>query len=192
MPTAITEAAIIYSDYYDLSGNGSHTLRPLVAYQPGSLRDDFDFGSVLLLSGEALREVAELFEKESVATEFGGWYDLRLRLTELGAVVHLPEPTYTLRPSPVRDSEEAHFSYVDPRNRSYQIEMEQVATDYLKRIGAFLPQPTTKAGDSEDDYLFPVEASVIIPVRNRERTITDAIESALAQEADFDFNVIVV
>jgi hypothetical protein len=183
-------AAVVYSDYFDRQADGAVTLHPLVDYQPGSLRDDFDFGHLVVLSRAAIAGLAEAIEAEGVADEFGGWYDLRLRATERGAVVHLSEPTYAV-PTVVESSAgEAHFTYVDPRNREYQIEMERVATAHLKRIGAWLPPPTGQPVEEEEE--FAVEASVVIPVRNRARTVGDAVRSALAQEADYPFNVIVV
>jgi hypothetical protein len=184
-----SQAAILYSDYYDEQADGAMTLHPLVDYQPGSLRDDFDFGQAVLLSREAIAGVAAAIEKDGVAGEFGGWYDLRLRASERGNVVHLSEPTYSVRPVAEKAAGEAHFNYVDPRNRAYQIEMERVATAHLKRIGAWLPPPAEKLVDGGR---FERECSVVIPVRNRVKTVADAVRSALAQKADFAFNVIVV
>jgi hypothetical protein len=183
-------AAVLYSDYFDLKADGAISLHPLIDYQLGSIRDDFDFGHAVLISRAALGGLAEVIEKEKASTEFGGWYDLRLRLSERGQIVHLSEPTYLATPAVELSDEEAHFSYVDPRNRSYQIEMEQVVTAHLKRIKAWLPTPTARPAD--DDSKFPIEASVVIPVRNRVKTVGDAVNSALSQEADFPFNVIVV
>jgi hypothetical protein len=185
-----SRAAILYSDYLDLKSDGTITPHPLIDYQLGSLRDDFDFGHAVLISRAALSGLADAIEKEKAATDFGGWYDLRLRLSERGPIVHLSEPTYLAAPAVELSDEEAHFSYVDPRNRGYQIEMEQVATAYLKRIKAWLPPPTARPAD--DNSKFPVECSVVIPVRNRVKTVGDAVNSALSQEADFSFNVIVV
>jgi glycosyltransferase involved in cell wall biosynthesis len=129
-------------------------------------------------------------ESDRVAADFGGWYDLRLRASERGPIVRLSEPTYVVSAVVEKQAGEAHFSYVDPRNRNYQIEMERIATAHLKRIGAWLPPPT--GGPVADDGKFPVEASVVIPVRNRVRTVVDAVGSVLSQMADFPFNVIVV
>jgi hypothetical protein len=185
-----SKAALLYSDYLDLKSDGTITPHPLIDYQLGSIRDDFDFGHAVLISRRALSGLADAIEKEKVATDFGGWYDVRLRLSERGPVVHLSEPTYLAAPTVELSDEEAHFSYVDPRNRGYQIEMEQVATAHLKRIKAWLPPPTTRPAD--DGSTFPVECSVIIPVRNRVKTVGDAVKSALEQQADFPFNVIVV
>jgi hypothetical protein len=189
---ADTQAAILilYSDYFDQQPDGTAALHPLIGYQPGSIRDDFDFGHVVLLSRAAVRGLADVIEGERIAGDFGGWYDLRLRASERGPVVHLSEPTYSAAAVVERTAGEAHFNYVDPRNRDYQIEMERVATAHLKRIHAWLPPPTARPVD--DDAHFPVECSVVIPVRNRVRTIADAVGSARSQQADFPFNVIVV
>lgn len=185
-----TQAALLYSDYFDQQADGAVKLHPLIDYQPGSVRDDFDFGQVVLVSRAAAQGLGDAIKANSVATDFGGWYDLRLRVSERGPVVHLSEPTYVVPAVTEQAAGEAHFNYVDPRNRNYQIEMERVATAHLKRIGAWLPTPTAKPVD--DNATFSVEASVVIPVRNRERTVGDAVRSALSQTADFPFNVIVV
>ena len=186
-----TSASIVYSDYFDLQSDGSARLHPLVDYQPGSLRDDFDFGQVVLLSSKSLDGLASRITEESADLVLGGWYDLRLRLSERGPVVHVADPTYTLSPPQEgQDGGEAHFDYVDPRNRDYQIEMERIATAHLKRIGAFLDPPVAPLVD--ETAPFPVEASIVIPVKNRDRTVADAVGSALSQQASFDFNVIVV
>lgn len=187
---ADARAAITYSDYFDRQTDGGVTLHPLVDHQIGSVRDDFDFGQAVLLSCDAVRGVAEAIGADGVSSDFGGWYDLRLRASERGSVVHLSEPTYVVLPVVERSASDAHFSYVDPRNRNYQLEMEQVATAHLKRIGAWLAPPAGKP--LEDDGKFAVEASVVIPVRNRVKTVADAVGSALTQKADFSFNVIVV
>lgn len=186
-----TSAAIVYSDYFDLQRDGSSRPHPLIDYQSGSLRDDFDFGQIVLLSSGSLEGLASSISEESADLARGGWYDLRLRLSERGPVVHVTDPTYTLSPPEEgQDQGESHFDYVDPRNRDYQIEMERIATAHLKRIGAFLEPPT--AALVEETAPFPVEASIVIPVRNRDRTVADAVGSALSQQAAFDFNVIVV
>ncbi|MEX2308877.1 MAG: glycosyltransferase family 2 protein [Pirellulales bacterium] len=185
-----SRAAIAYSDYFDRQADGSATMHPLIEYQPGSLRDDFDFGQLALLSRAAVAGLATAIDADRVATQFGGWYDLRLRASEQGRVIHVPEATYAVPIVVESAAGEAHFNYVDPRNREYQIEMERIATAHLKRIGAWLPPPSAKPVD--DRARFSVEASVVIPVRNRVRTVANAVRSALAQEADFSFNVIVV
>ena len=187
---ADTRAAILYSDYLDQLAGAAPQLHPLIDYQPGSIRDDFDFGHLVLLGRPALKGLIETIETESVAGDFGGWYDLRLRASERGSVVHLTEPAYRVRAVDEQTTEEAHFRYVDPRNRNYQVEMERIATAHLKRIRAWLPRP--EAPPIDDGEAFPVECSVVIPVRNRVRTVGDAVSSALSQHANFSFNVIVV
>jgi len=187
---ADTEAAILYSDSFDRQADGSAVPRPLIDYQQGSLRDDFDLGQLVLLSRAAVTGLAASMENDAISTDFGGWYDLRLRATERGSVVHLTEPTYTVPTIVEKAGGEAHFDYVDPRNRDYQIEMERIAIAHLMRIKAWLQPPTNRLVD--DGSSFTVEASVVIPVRNRVRTVGDAVASALSQESDFPFNVIVV
>jgi hypothetical protein len=182
-------AALLYSDRHDLQEGGASLLHPLIEYQAGSLRDDFDFGHLVVFSRAAIEGLAEVIEKEQVSQHLGGWYDVRLRVSERGEVVHLAEPTYAVRAIDEKMTGEAHFNYVDPRNRSYQVEMERVATAHLKRIGAWLPPPSEPRVCGGE---FPVECSVVIPVRNRVRTIADAVGSALSQKLDVPFNVIVV
>ncbi len=183
-------AALAYGDYTELHSDGSGTPHPLTDYQMGSLRDDFAFGPLVLIDAARALGLREVLQEKARDLAFGGLYDLRLRLTEAGPVVHLPEPISALPAKDERASGERVFDYVDPKNRDYQVEMEWVATAHLKRIGAWLPpadgQPVADEGD------FPVTASVIIPVRNREKTVAQAVESALSQKTRFDFNVIVV
>jgi hypothetical protein len=158
---------------------------PRLDYRPGSLRDTFDFGPVVAVPVAAAREAGL-----DPDLRWGALYDLRLRLSERAGVVRIPEPLYSATVQEARPSGEAQFDYVDPRNREVQIEMERVATAHLGRIGALLP-PTFETVPRTDEH-FPVEASVVIPVRNRERTILDAVGSALSQQAPFAFNVVVV
>ena len=157
---------------------------PRIDYQHGSIRDGFDFGPVVAVSVEAARQSAI-----DSTWKWGGLYDLRLRISEKYAVVRIPEPLYSASTVDARTTGEKQFDYVDPRNRDYQIEMERIATAHLKRIGACLPSQFDEVPAAE---AFPKKASVVIPVRNRERTILDAVQSALVQNADFEFNVIVV
>ena len=124
--------------------------------------------------------------------KWGALYDLRLRLSEKHAIVRIPEPLYSASMTDARPTGKKQFDYVDPRNRDYQIEMERIATAHLKRIGACLPPQFDQVPATEKTEKFPVKASVVIPVRNRERTILDAVQSALVQSTDFEFNVIVV
>ena len=156
-----------------------------IDYQPGSIRDNFEFGPIVGVSVEAAREAGI-----EDGLRWGGLYDLRLRISEKHPVVRIPEPLYTASITDARPSGQKQFDYVDPRNRDYQIEMERIATAHLKRIGAWL-EPRFESIPSSGGR-FPVKASVVIPIRNRERTILDAVQSALGQKTDFDFNVIVV
>jgi hypothetical protein len=156
-----------------------------IDYQRGSIRDNFDFGPVVAISVRSARQ-AGLDE----GWKWGGLYELRLRISEKFPIIRIPEPLYGMTAADPRSSEQKQFDYVDPRNRDYQIEVERIATMHLKRIGAWLP-PTFQTLPAIGAK-FPVKASVVIPVRNRERTIIDAVRSALAQRADFKFNVIVV
>lgn len=181
-----TGASMVYSDHFNLRG-GETLEAPVIDYQPGSLRDDFDFGGLLLIRASALREAAASMRRDY---RYAGLYDLRLRLSRLGPIVHVPEFLYYEVPDDDRRTGEKLFDYVDPRNREVQVEMEQACTDHLHAIGAWLP-PATKTVDpglGEFEY----EASVVIPCRNRVRTIGDAIRSALSQKTDFKYNVIVV
>ena len=183
-------AALAYGDYTDLHADGGCTLHPLTDYQLGSLRDDFAFGPLALLDRDRCLALTDILNVNARDLAFGGWYDLRLRLAESGPVIHLSEPICALPARDERASGERVFDYVDPNNRDYQVEMEWVATDHLKRINAWLP-PAEGAPEPEGTP-FPVAASVIIPVRNRDKTIAQAVDSALSQRAGFDFNVIAV
>jgi hypothetical protein len=168
-----TGAGWVYSD-----SNG----HPRINYQPGSIRDNFDFGAVVGVRAEAFEKGAE--------AHWSSLYDLRLRISSKFPVVRIPEPLYSSSVADARPTGQKQFDYVDPRNRDYQIEMERIATAHLKRTGAYL-EPRFEAVPELADS-FAVRASVVIPVRNRERTILDAVNSVLAQKTDFDFNVIVV
>ncbi|MBN2497288.1 MAG: glycosyltransferase family 2 protein [Deltaproteobacteria bacterium] len=183
-------AALAYGDCFDLDAGGALRAHPHIDYRPGSIRDDFDFGPAVLLAAGGLAGLAEQIQREMPALEHGGWYDLRLRLSERGPVLRIPEPICIAVRRDDRPSGQRIFDYVDPRLRGYQREMEDVATAHLKRIGAFLPPPGLSR--AEDDGAQQVLASVVIPVKNRARTIADAVQSALAQRCTFDFNVIVV
>jgi len=187
------KAGLVYSDYWDECKAGK-TLHPLCDYQPGSVRDDFDFGTFILFSTGAVRKALEKYGPIS-AVRFAGLYDLRLKVSIDHTIYHLREPLYSIlrdveatRELPVR---EKIFDYVDPRNEAVQREMEIVFTDYLKKIGAYLPPHPFKEVEELTEF-FRVEASIIIPVRNRKETIAQAVKSALSQETDFPFNVIVV
>lgn len=184
---ADTGAPLLYSDYYEIK-EGTCQPHPVLDYQTGSVRDDFQMGSLLLFRTDALK--AYLEENPAADYSFAGLYDLRLFLSRQGNLVHLDELLYTEFEDDLRRSGEKNFDYVDPKNRQAQIEMEKACTEHLKKIQAYIPPCHIRKTDHPGE--FPVEASVIIPVRNRVRTIRDAIESALSQQASFSYNVIVV
>ena len=219
-----TKADMLYADHYILTED-SHVAEaplhdvadlqrfirrkhPVIDCQQGALRDDFDFGSVLVFRSSSFRKAVRSMSEDY---QWGALYDLRLRMKN---IVRINEYLYTDVETDNRKSGEKQFDYVDPKNRQVQIEMEKICTDHLKRIGAWLPpvfKEVTFSADLHDDgnpseqsptvissgqsptrNLFPVTASVIIPVFNRVRTVKDAVESALAQKCDFQYNVIVV
>ncbi|HJD94208.1 MAG TPA: glycosyltransferase [Bacteroides togonis] len=179
-------AAMVYADHYQLKG-GQQTIAPVIDYQQGSLRDDFDFGSVLLLRTDALKEAAAHMKADY---RFAGLYDLRLKLSQRGELVHINEYLYTEVENDTRRSGEKIFDYVDPKNRNRQLEMEAACTEHLKEVGGYLKPEFEHIEFDRGDFEY--EASVIIPVRNRIRTIRDAIRSVLTQQADFKFNLIVI
>ena len=183
-----TGAAMVYADHYSVEA-GKTVKHPVTAYQLGSIRDDFDFGSVVLLKTEYLKEYAA--REVAKDYQFAGWYDLRLFLSRKEELFHLNEYLYTEEEDDLRASGEKQFDYVNPRNREVQIEMEQAATAHLAAINA-LVDTTLYAQPDFSDEAFPMEASVVIPVFNREKTVRDAVVSALSQKTDFPFNVIVV
>ncbi len=179
---------LVYTDFYDETKHGK-TLHPLNDYQLGSVRDDFDFGAMVLLSASAVRKTLKKYGVIP-GVKFAGLYDLRLKVSIDHSIYHLQEPLYTVIEADEPSVREKIFTYVDPQNRTVQREMETVFTDYLKKVGAYLPPPL-REGD-QTPKPFPVEASIVIPVRNRKETITEAVKSALSQETDFPFNIIVV
>lgn len=183
-----TGADMLYADHYRLMEDGSRQRHPLIECQKGALRDDFDFGSVLVFKSSSFKRAVRSMSEDY---EWGALYDLRLRMKK---IVHVNEYLYTEIETDNRKSGEKLFDYVDPKNRAVQIEMEKICTEHLKRIGAWLP-PVFKEvcfAYESDDKGFPVTASVIIPVFNRIRTVKDAVLSALSQKCDFRYNVIVV
>lgn len=180
-----TRADMLYADHYSLLEDGTRKRHPLIECQKGALRDDFDFGSVLVFRSSSFRRAVRSM------TDDYGWgalYDLRLRMKH---IVHINEYLYTEVETDNRKSGEKLFDYVDPKNRAVQIEMEQICTEHLKRIGAWL-SPVFKDVDFSGSEEYPVTASVVIPVFNRIRTVKDAVESALGQKCGFPYNVIVV
>lgn len=181
-----TGAGILYSDHYDVR-EGKRLPHPVIDYQRGSLRDDFDFGPILLFHKEAFIEGTQSFVSNY---KYAGVYQLRLAVSRSFPVIRIPEYLYTVHPEDQRVSGKKIFDYVDPKNREVQIEMEAAVTDHLKQEGAFLG-PWFKNIDPDGEN-FPLEASVIIPVRNREKTIGDAIDSVMNQKTSFAYNLIIV
>lgn len=194
-----TKADMVYADHYTLVGDShdaSHndvkpqqTIRkkhPVIDCQKGALRDDFDFGSVLVFRKSSFKRAVRSMTEDY---QWGALYDLRLRMKN---IVHINEYLYTEIETDNRKSGEKQFDYVDPKNRQVQIEMERICTEHLKRIGAWLPPVFKDVDFASSEHEHPVTASVIIPVFNRVRTIKDAVSSALAQKCDFPYNVIVV
>lgn len=180
------DAAMVYSDHFDLL-DGKLNPHPLIDYQAGSLRDDFEFGPLLFFKSSDFIIASRNLSGD---VEFAALYQLRLNLSKGKLPVRIQEFLYTLKPSDARSSGEKIFDYVNPRNREVQIEMEKVFTHYLKDVGAYLAPDFAPLAFSEET--FPVEASVIIPVLNRKKTIGDAIKSVLMQKTSFEFNLIVV
>ncbi len=181
-----SNAGMVYADHYQVA-EGVQKNAPVIDYQPGSLRDDFNFGSVLLYKASALKEAVSRMKADY---QFAGLYDLRLKLSQKEALVHINEYLYSEVENDTRKSGEKIFDYVDPKNRGLQIEMEQACTEHLKEIGGYLAPEFKKIEFSADNFEY--EASVIIPVRNRIRTIKDAIRSVLNQKTDFKFNLIII
>ena len=185
---AAPESGMVYADHYQVT-EGVRKPHPVIDYQPGSVRDDFDFGSVLLFKTAALQEAFDTITHQP-EYQYSALYAVRLALSQKYELTHIREFLYTEIEEDTRLSGEKQFDYVDPRNRSVQLERETAFTYYLKKIHAFLPPVEREIDLSEGEFAY--EASVIIPVRNRIRTIADAIESVLKQETDFPFNLIVI
>lgn len=183
----MTGAGMVYADHYNVSLDGKRAEAPVIDYQMGSLRDDFDFGSAILFRTDALKEAAA---RMTADYEAAGLYDLRLKVAQKYRVEHINEFLYSEVELDTRKTGEKLFDYVDPRNRAAQIEMEKAFTEYLKEVGAYLRPQFKEVTLEEGD--FAVEASIMIPVRNRIATIHDAIRSALSQETTFKYNVFVV
>ena len=188
-----TNAVMVYSDHFNPEP------APVIDYQDGALRDDFDFGSAILVRVAVLKQVAAQMD---VNYDYAGFYDLRLRLSRVGEIVHIPEFLYYDVETDLRKSGEKLFDYVDPKNRAVQVEMEKCVTAHLRQLGALVDYRQLKLVESKEvptgtpinAESYPVTASVIIPCRNRVRTIGDAIRSALSQRvrAPYTYNVIVV
>ena len=185
---ADTDAAMVYSDHYSMM-DGKLVKHPVIDYQYGSLRDDFDFGSLWLIKSSLLREFAS--QEDLRDYQYAGLYALRLFLSRRGTLFHIDEYLYTETETDIRKSGEKQFDYVNPRNREAQTEMEHAVTRHLDKIGA-LVNPHLCRLPNFNEQAFDDEASVIIPVFNREKTIADAVRSALSQKTGFRYNVIVV
>lgn len=181
-------AGMAYADHY-IQKEGVCAPHPVIDYQEGSVRDDFDFGSLMMFRTDVLRKAAESLKAQKDYS-YSGLYALRLAVSRIAKIVHIREYLYTEIEDDLRKSGEKQFDYVDPRNRDVQIEREEAFTYHLRRIGAYLPQRTKLIDTEKGDFAY--EASVIIPVRNRVRTIDDAIKSVLEQKTDFKFNVIII
>lgn len=183
------DSTITYSHYRE-EHNGIITLHPVIDYQFGSVRDDFDFGSLVVINvADALAATEDMIQNKESSID-GGWYELRLRMSVGRTIASVPEYLYTVVKSDFRKSGDKQHDYVNPRNIDYQAHMERVFTDFLIATGGIVTP--TDIDTRSSDITFPVEASVIIPVKNRVNTIGDAVKSALSQTADFEYNVIVV
>lgn len=183
-----TDAVMVYADHYKMV-EGKMEKHPVIDYQSGSLRDDFDFGSLWCIKAQALADYIAQPDREDY--QFAALYDLRLYLSRVGEIFHLNEFLYSEAELDTRKSGEKQFDYVNPRNREVQIEMEKACTQHLGKVGALIDTTFYRQPDfGEQDFEY--EASVIIPVFNREKTVADAVKSALGQKASFKFNVIVV
>ncbi|OJV19270.1 MAG: glycosyl transferase [Bacteroidetes bacterium 41-46] len=181
-----TQAAMVYSDHWQIV-DGKRNASPVITYQEGSLRDDFNFGSVLIYRSSVLKEAASKMDAEY---KFAGLYDLRLKASQLGQLEHINEYLYTEAENDTRKSGEKIFDYVDPKNRAVQIEMEQACTQHLKDVGGYLKPEFRHIEFNEGNFEF--EASVIIPVFNRIKTVRDAVASVLKQKTNFKFNLIII
>lgn len=181
-----TNSGLVYSDFYEIK-KGDLLQHPLIDYQLGSLRDDFDFGGAVVLRTDAIKNIiSQGFEEY----DFAGFYNLRLKISRSYPILHIPEYLYTVYETDTRKSGEKQFDYVDPANAQMQLEMENAATNHLKNIGAYLKPQFPYLDFKKDEFEY--EASVIIPVKNRIKTIGDAINSALLQKTNFNFNIIIV
>lgn len=182
----MTQAGLVYADYRE-EKEDKFIPHPLIDYQEGSLRNDFDFGKLLFIRTSALKKA---IRQATGDYQHAGLYDVRLNISRSYPIVHINEYLYTAKEKDTRSSGQKMFDYVDPRNQEAQKEMEQACTAHLKAIGAYLKPEFLKVDFTEEN--FPVEASVIIPVRNRVKTIEDAIRSVLHQKTSFAFNLIII
>ena len=189
-----TQAGLVYADYL-IEKENELIPRPLIDYQPGSIRDDFNFGYALLFSTAAIKTILKKYGALPENPDFA-FYDLRLKISLDYQIFHIPEFLYSVVAGKEvvtknkNKQEETHFAYVAAPNLARQKKLEKLATNYLKLKGAYLQPRTKKAGRTNAS--FPVKASIVIPVLNRKKTIKDALKSALAQKTNFAFNIIVV
>lgn len=184
------DSTITYCNYRE-DDNGKIILHPVIDYQFGSVRDDFDFGSLVMLNvADALAASEQIDAKEVEDCPDGGWYVLRLDMSVGRTIAAIPEYLYTVSKSDYRKSGEKQHDYVNPRNASYQWCMERIFTNFLISSGAMVTPE--KVDNTLWNTHFDLEASIIIPVKNRASTIADAVKSALSQETVYGFNVIVV
>lgn len=182
-----TKAGMTYSDYYEIKA-GNMLPHPTIEYQLGSLRNDFDFGYALLFNSKAFKDAVA--EKRPKDYKFAGLYDVRLNISRAYPIFRIQEFLYTAKENDLRKSGEKQFDYVDPRNRDVQIDMEIACTEHLKKIGAYLEPKFDEVDLNEGSFEY--EASVIIPVKNRVKTVADAVESVMKQKTSFKYNLIVV
>ena len=180
-----TGAGLLYSDYYEIKGETRNN-HPVIDYQIGSIRDDFNFGPVLFFTKNALKRATEEMDEY----KFAGFYALRLSVSRHYRIFKVSEYLYSTVEADLRKSGEKLFDYVDPKNRQVQEEMEIAATEHLKKIGAYLEPQFKEIEITKEKFEF--EATVIVPVKNRSKTIGDAVESVLKQKTNFSFNLIVV
>lgn len=181
----MTDSPLLYSDYYEIK-EGKRNALPVIDYQFGSIRDDFNFGAILFISNKYLQKI----DVEAEDYKFAGLYDMRLKLSQISLPTRIAEFLYTKLEKDTRKTGEKQFDYVDPRNRAVQIEMEVAATKHLKAIGAYLEPKFDEIDLNEGNFEF--DASVVIPVKNRVKTIADAIKSVLSQKTNYKFNLIIV
>ena len=182
----LTDSGILYSDYYDIKNNMTSP-HPVIDYQFGSVRDDFSFGPILFFDSNAFANASKGIDE---SLKYAGLYALRLAISRHHLVTRIPEFLYSSIETDERRSGEKLFDYVNPKNRDVQVEMEKAATEHLKKVNVYL-QPKFEEIDPGRGE-FATEASVIIPVKNRAKTIGDAVQSVLKQKTNFSFNLIVV
>ncbi len=181
----MTDAPLLYSDYYEIK-EGKRNALPVIDYQLGSIRDDFNFGAILFINNKYLQKI----DVENEDYKFAGLYDMRLKLSQFALPLRIAEFLYTKLEKDTRKTGEKQFDYVDPRNRAVQIEMEIAATKHLKTIGAYLEPKFDEIDLTEGNFEY--DASVVIPVKNRAKTIADAIKSVRSQKTNYKFNLIIV